>query len=1216
MKKKYLALFVLIFNICQLLNAQNFPKLLEKKKYEKIISKCNNNLEKDPNDIESLYYSAVVKSRFDADKFLLPLEAYTQFTQALSNFRELTDAKTIKNLEEIPINEISLQMLADSIYSQGLRLATIENTEESYENFISNFPLASNKYKLEAIKERNRISYESAVVQNSIESFKLFINKYPNAVQLNDAWKHIYRIAYNEAIKINSISSFNEFIKKYPKADQITDAWENIYRLGFSEAENINSISSYQKYTLNYPKSQQAKLAEQRIHKLAYEVAIKDSSIASLEDFLLRYPNSIQNNDARALLHKLAFTKAESENNSESYKLFLEKYPNSTFTKEAEKKFKLKEFEENTTIGDWESYRSFYENFESPLIYSAIDSIASIANDGNVKAFKYLVDNNLLEDKLTSLAKSLLNNLIKNGEYAELLNFNENFNSILSDEVREKLDREIIISRQALDLKLDEPFNPKFREKYINYIKKAGRGDLGFVALQRIISGELKTKRYGEALKTIESLEKYFSENKNRIENLKNILKSKIDLTISPLALKEINTLSNEYSPVISADNLNLFFCNKNTTSDESNEHLFVSKFDGKRWDIPTEIELSSETGLNNAPLANSSDGNNLFVFSEGDIYETYKTSTGWEELQPMNSNINTSNWEGDLTISSDNNTIIFSRGNPPLEKNIDIVFLVDATGSMGPCINGVKDNIYNFIDGLKNNGETVNWRAKIIHYRDVELPGEVSYFSNDFTNDQEILNEQLNFNASGGGDEPESTLESIYKTIKETKWSDNKNTSRVLITFTDATNKARISNESYLKYGPIDSETVSNQLNKENIKFFLFAQNDYQYKLLENENTEINLYDYAVRELQNADYSVIMNDLSEKVSLLSSNTKVFHGDRLPLSDLYISHKDKNGQWGKSTKLPNIINTSYTERSPFLHPDLKTLYFSSDGHGGLGKLDVFVSKRLSDTCWDCWSEPINLGKEINSPNSDWGYKISTDGETAYFSKSNNLKSKEDLFKITLPPLLRPELVAKIEGKILNDVNLPVSTTIRWEDLKTNKEIGIAKTDPSNGKYFIVLPLGKNYGYFIEDPEYFPVSQNLDLSAATSAVTVNMDIKVTSIKKMLEESIAVSMNNIFFENGKYDLLPTSVQELKRVAKLIKNFNVKVEISGHTDDVGDDIDNQILSDKRANSVNQFLVANGCNHNLLKSIGYGEKKPIVSNDSAQNRAKNRRVELKFIK
>ena len=142
------------------------------------------------------------------------------------------------------------------------------------------------------------------------------------------------------------------------------------------------------------------------------------------------------------------------------------------------------------------------------------------------------------------------------------------------------------------------------------------------------------------------------------------------------------------------------------------------------------------------------------------------------------------------------------------------------------------------------------------------------------------------------------------------------------------------------------------------------------------------------------------MNDLSEKVSLLSSNTKVFHGDRLPLSDLYISHKDKNGQWGKSTKLPNIINTSYTERSPFLHPDLKTLYFSSDGHGGLGKLDVFVSKRLSDTCWDCWSEPINLGKEINSPNSDWGYKISTDGETAYFSKSNNLKkNSNNVFKV-------------------------------------------------------------------------------------------------------------------------------------------------------------------------------------------------------------------------
>ncbi len=171
------------------------------------------------------------------------------------------------------------------------------------------------------------------------------------------------------------------------------------------------------------------------------------------------------------------------------------------------------------------------------------------------------------------------------------------------------------------------------------------------------------------------------------------------------------------------------------------------------------------------------------------------------------------------------------------------------------------------------------------------------------------------------------------------------------------------------------------------NIKLIIFGQNEYQYYALNSEYVDVTLFDNAVSELQNADYDVIMDELSQKVSLLASNTPLYHGDRLPQSDLYICHKNQNGKWGKILKLPDVINTPYTERSPFLHPDMKTIYFSSDWHGGLGKLDVFMTKRLSDTCWNCWSEPINLGKEINGSNSDWGYKISTDGVTPFIKKN-------------------------------------------------------------------------------------------------------------------------------------------------------------------------------------------------------------------------------------
>ncbi|MHA8095676.1 OmpA family protein [Aquirufa antheringensis] len=1172
-------LLVALFCGSLVAQGQDYSKLVEKKKYEKAIIKCQENLQKDPNNIESIYFSALIKSRQESGKYFSLIEAYHHYINALKIYRSIEDSKQLEKLEEIPINENTLKTLSDSIHTLAIKLAIIENKEQSFVDYISNFHNSPDALRLFAIKERNRISYEEANKQHSIESFNEFINKYPDAEHVSNAWENIYEIAFLAAKNDNSIISYQNFINKYPLAKQSIDANEIIHAIEFEIANNLNSISGY-------------------------------------ERFIDKYPNSKQIVSATNKLHELEYIETEKKDNSESYKIFIDKYPLSKQVKAAEKKYYLREFEEHTIKRDWESYKSFFENFEGPFKKVAIDSIVNFAKSGNLNSFQYLINSKIEIENKTLLADSVLKPLIIRGEYSELIDFFNKYNSCLTAERRLELVKEIEIANLALELKLDEPFNPKTKEKYITFIKKAGKNEQGFLALQRLISNELKNKKFSEAIKQIEALEINFSLNNKKIENLKKILRSKFDANITPLSIKEINTTANEYSPVISADNQSLFFCGNGRTDEDNYEHLYYSKYEIGKWGLPIEIKIGSDVELNNAPLANSSDGNNLFVFSDGDIFETNKNKSGWEEIKLMDEKINSESWEGDLTIASDNKTIIFSRGNAPLEKNIDIVFLVDATGSMGTCINGVKDNIYNFIDGLQNENETVNWRAKIINYRDFDISEEQPFNTNEFTNDLSILSTQLEFQPYGGGDEPESTLEAIYKTIKETKWIDKKNGSRVLITFTDATNKDWISDESRKKYKSINSGIVQNQLKNENIKMFLFAQNDSDYSLLESEFTEITLYDNAVAELQNADYSVIMNELSQKVSLISSNTKIFHGDRLPLSDLYISRKSENGDWMEAIKLSNKINTIYTERSPFLHPDMKTLYFSSDGHGGLGKLDVFVSKRLADSCWDCWSDPINLGKEINTPNSDWGYKISTDGEVAFFSKFNNNKNKEDIYKITLPSHLRPELVAKIEGEIKNAKNQPISTTIRWEDLENKTEIGIAKTDPLNGKYFIVLPLGKNYGYYIEDPAYFPISQNLDLRTTNNALSISMDIKVTSLQDMVNESISVPMNNLFFENAKFNLLPSSIQELKRITKLIANLNLKVEISGHTNDIGDEAPNKVLSEKRANAVKEFLIANGINDKMLISIGYGETKPTVPNDSESHRAQNRRVELKFIK
>ena len=335
-----------------------------------------------------------------------------------------------------------------------------------------------------------------------------------------------------------------------------------------------------------------------------------------------------------------------------------------------------------------------------------------------------------------------------------------------------------------------------------------------------------------------------------------------------------------------------------------------------------------------------------------------------------------------------------------------------------------------------------------------------------------------------------------------------------------------------------------------------------------------------------------------------------YHGDANHQSDIYVSLKDENGDWGPAQNLGPVINTIHADRSAFLHPDMKTLYFSSDGHGGMGDLDVFVSKRMADSCWDCWSEPVNLGKEINSANSDWGYQINTAGDKAYFSRNSKISV------LSLPKHLRPNFVATVSGTVKGDNGEVVPCAIKWEDLESGKIIGTSKTNPKDGSYFMVLPLGRNYGYYIEKEGYFPPSNNLNVINVNKPTAISEDIKLVTFEKMIEESIPARINNLFFNTGESVLLPASIPELKRVAGIIKKNNLKVEILGHTDIVGDDKMNQTLSEKRAASVKEFLVKEGCEESMMKTTGYGKTKPVARNDTEEGRAKNRRVEIKFLK
>lgn len=343
-----------------------------------------------------------------------------------------------------------------------------------------------------------------------------------------------------------------------------------------------------------------------------------------------------------------------------------------------------------------------------------------------------------------------------------------------------------------------------------------------------------------------------------------------------------------------------------------------------------------------------------------------------------------------------------------------------------------------------------------------------------------------------------------------------------------------------------------------------------------------------------------------------------FHGMYWGNTDLYVVLKESDTTWSKTAiNLGPVINTPYTERTPFLHPDGKTLYFSSDGHPGLGKSDVFKVVRLNDSSWTEWSEPVNLGKEINTPQEDWGYKISTDGKRAYFSTVNDVGfGEEDIYFLELPVEVQPVSdVVTVNGKVLDENGDPVEATIKWEDVELKKEVGTAKTDPETGEYFIALPTGRYYAYYADVKGFYSVVNYLDLTAAKAFEQISTNMSVISIDELKKSGKAIKIENIFFDSGKYDLKDESHEALNLLFRFMStNPELMVEINAHTDNVGSDQFNQHLSDERASSVVQYLVSIGIDPARLIPKGFGETTPVAPNETEEGRALNRRVEFRL--
>jgi OOP family OmpA-OmpF porin len=369
-----------------------------------------------------------------------------------------------------------------------------------------------------------------------------------------------------------------------------------------------------------------------------------------------------------------------------------------------------------------------------------------------------------------------------------------------------------------------------------------------------------------------------------------------------------------------------------------------------------------------------------------------------------------------------------------------------------------------------------------------------------------------------------------------------------------------------------------------------------------------INITDYHNR----SKYAGYALSPSGKVLILAAQRDETTGGR----DLYVSFRENDSTWSKPLGMGTVLNTLGDEDSPFIAADDKTLYFSSEGHPGLGGSDVFLTRRLDDT-WTNWSKPQNLGKSINSFESEYGFNIAADGVYAYLYKQSKKDvdgfGKSDIFRIQLSESSKPDPIVFIEGQVFDsETKLPLAASIIYEDLNSKTELGIANSEPKNGKYQIALPFGKVYGFLANKENYYAVGESIDLTKVTDLKTIKKDLYLTPIRK----GVNIRLNNIFFEYDKADLKQTSFVELDRLVKLLKdNISWSIEIGGHTDDSGSDSYNKILSQKRASSVRDYLISKGISASRLTAKGYGEEQPIGDNSTENGKAQNRRVEFRIL-
>lgn len=327
--------------------------------------------------------------------------------------------------------------------------------------------------------------------------------------------------------------------------------------------------------------------------------------------------------------------------------------------------------------------------------------------------------------------------------------------------------------------------------------------------------------------------------------------------------------------------------------------------------------------------------------------------------------------------------------------------------------------------------------------------------------------------------------------------------------------------------------------------------------------------------------------------------------------DIWKSELLDGGAWSDPKNLGPNINTPYDEQSPFIHPDEQTLYFSSNGWPGLGNKDIYLSRKDAS---GNWQKPENMGYPINTFKEESSLTISSDGKTAFFaSDKEGGFGGLDIYSFELPERLRPRPVTYVKGIVSDaDTKELLDADIQIVRLTDKKVIYEDRSDYSTGEFLATMPLGNAFALHASKEGYLFYSENFSLDKpGTQAQPFHIKVGLEKIKP----GAKAVLRNIFFESGKSDLLPQSEAELQQLIGFLNaNPKASIEIGGHTDNVGDDKSNQLLSENRAKTVYAYLLNQRINSSRLTYKGYGEAMPAADNSTAEGRQANRRTEFKI--